>query len=126
MRTVRHALLLVALSATSELAHGANSSGFTFRTTEEFVRECDGGSPPYECRNAILYVEEVVDYGDDRNATCDGGPAALLKPGTSEGLEALLAERLARVVPWLKQNPQYNSKSYGDGISAALKGVYCR
>jgi hypothetical protein len=32
---------------------------------------------------------------------------------------------MARIVPWFKARPQYDDKSYGDGVWAALKGVYC-
>jgi hypothetical protein len=98
---------------------------FSFTSSADFVRDCNGSSPPEECLNAILDVENVVDYGDNRNATCDGGPDELMKSASSAELNDKLAQRMARIVPWLKAHPEYDDKSYGDGIWAALKGVYC-
>ena len=107
------------------LAQPAAAGDFTFTTTAEFVRDCDGSSAPEECQNAILEVDQVVDGGDNRNATCDGGPDELLKSTSNAELNEKLAQRLARIVPWLKAHPEYDGKSYGDGVWAALKGVYC-
>jgi hypothetical protein len=98
---------------------------FTFTSGADFVRDCDRSSPPEECLNAILDVENVVDYGNNRNATCDGGPEELMKSASSAELNDKLAERLAQIVPWLKAHPEYDDKPYGDGVWAALKGVYC-
>jgi hypothetical protein len=40
-------------------------------------------------------------------------------------LMAWLGERVKRTVAWLKLHPEYNDKSYGDGVWAGLKGSYC-
>ena len=104
----------------------ATAEPYSFATTAEFLAKCDSPSQPEECRNALMYVEQVVDSSDRPNDTCDGGPEALLKARSNEEFEAWLAERVALVVAWLRQNPAYWNKSYGDGIWAGLKGAYCR
>src|SRR5579871_1989296 len=116
---------LVALALAFPPLPGRAAADFTFASSADFVRDCSGSSQPEECLNAILEVEQVVDYGNNRNATCDGGPDELLKSASSAELNAKLAERLARIVPWLRAHPEYDEKSYGDGVWAALKGVYC-
>lgn len=104
----------------------AQASSYSFSTAGDFVRVCDGSSPPEECLNAVMHVEQIVNYGDHPNDTCDGGPQELLKATTNEELDASLRERVINIVPWLKAHSEYSNQSYGDGIWAALKGVYCR
>ncbi|HVY02069.1 MAG TPA: hypothetical protein VG983_00315 [Caulobacterales bacterium] len=104
----------------------AEPSGFPFETTGEFLSQCGGVTAPEECLNAILYVEQVVDGGDNPNATCDGGPSQLLKARSNAELDAELEQRRARIAAWLRDRPEYAGQSYGDGIWSALKGVYCR
>jgi hypothetical protein len=124
MRT--SALACVAALASTALAPSAAAAGdFSFTTSADFVRVCDGVSPSEECLNAIMHVEQVVDDTDHPNGTCDGGPDELLKSSSNDELDGKLAERLARVVPWLKAHPEYDALSYGDGVWAALKGAYC-
>jgi len=116
---------LVAFALAFSALPGSAAGNFTFTSSADFVRDCNGSSPPEECLNAIMHVEDVVDYGDNHNATCDGGPEELLKSASNAELNEKLAERLARIVPWLKAHPEYDDQSYGDGVWAALKGVYC-
>lgn len=106
-------------------AQVGGSDGFPFRTTGEFVSQCSGASYPEECLNAIIHVEQVVNDRDNPNATCDGGTDALLKARSDAELNSLLAERLVRVLGWLRKHPEYALQSYGDGVWAALRGAYC-
>lgn len=98
---------------------------FSFNTTAEFMAKCDVDAPSHECRFAVQYVEQVVDGGDKPNDTCDGGPDSMIQSRDNAEFDAWLNERLTKIMPWLRQHPEYNSMSYGDGIWAALKGVYC-
>jgi pyrimidine deaminase RibD-like protein len=107
-------------------APGAVAQDFSFVTSKQFVTTCDGAGPSEECLNALLHVELVVNSTDDPNNTCDGGTDALLNAGSNVELNSLLAERVMKVVAWLKQHTEYDSLSYGDGIWSGLKGVYCR
>ena len=95
-------------------------------TTSDFVSSCDSASPPETCLNALMHVEQIVDSGERPNDTCDGGPDVLLKAHSNAELDIMLTERVIAVVGWLKKHPEYSSRSYGDGVWAALKGVYCR
>lgn len=98
---------------------------YSFTTTAEFVSQCDVSSPPSDCMAAVEHVEEVVDNGGNRNETCDGGPDSMLKSRTRAEFDAWLIERVRRIIPWLKAHTEYGQMSYGDGVWAALKGVYC-
>jgi hypothetical protein len=126
-RSGRHPAGLIAVAGLclAALTQPASAGDFTFTTSADFVRDCDGSSPPEACLNAIMEVEQVIDSGENPNATCDGGTDALLKSASSTELNDKLAERLARVVPWLKAHQAYDDKSYGDGVWAALRGAYC-
>ena len=106
-------------------AQVGGSDGFPFRTTGEFVSQCSAASYPEECLNAIVHVELVVNDRDHPNATCDGGTDTLLKARSNAELNSLLAERLVRVLGWLRKHPEYALQSYGDGVWAALRGAYC-
>jgi hypothetical protein len=117
--------ILAAFALAFSALPGRAADNFTFASSADFVRDCSGSSPSEECLNAILHVEEVVDYGDNGNATCDGGPEELLKSASNGELNDKLAERLARIIPWLRAHAEYDDKSYGDGVWAALRGVYC-
>ena len=117
---------LSALTIAAVGAPGAVAQDFSFVTSKQFVTTCDGAEPSEECLNALLHVELVVNSTDDPNNTCDGGTDALLNAGSNEELNSLLAERVMKVVAWLKQHTEYDSLSYGDGIWSGLKGVYCR
>lgn len=116
---------MIAAFAGAAVALPAAAGDYSFTTSADFVRDCDGASPPEACLNAIMEVEQVVNDTDHPNATCDGGPDELLKSGSNDELNQKLAERLARVVPWLKAHAEYDAMSYGDGVWAALKGAYC-
>jgi hypothetical protein len=120
------ALVLSAGMLVFAQAPTARAAGYSFTTSGEFVSTCDSLAQPEECRNALMYVEQVVDSSDHPNDTCDGGPEALLKARSNEELEAWLGQRVTQVVAWLRQRPAYAGQSYGDGVWAALKGVYCR
>jgi len=127
MQTLRFTLYLFVVAAILPFASAsAKMSSYSFGTAGEFIGTCEGSSPPEECLNAVMYVEQVIDGGDSPNATCDGGPSELLKATTNEQLDAALREKVVKIVPWLKAHPEYGNQSYGDGIWAALKGVYCR
>lgn len=111
MRIFGYASLSMSLSVILP-AHAQNAAedGFSFKTTEQFASECGGASPPEECLNAIMHVEQVVDHDGNFhpvNSTCDGGPEALLKSQTNAELTEKLTERLVRVVEWLKMHPEY-------------------
>jgi hypothetical protein len=102
---------------------------YSFTTTAEYVSQCDVASLPGDCLSAVQHVEEVVDYDQDFHPiddTCDGGPEAMMKSRSNDEMTAWLTERVNRSVAWLKTHPEYNEKSYGDGIWAGLKGAYCR
>jgi hypothetical protein len=98
---------------------------YSFTTTGEYLSQCDIASPPSDCADAVAHVEEVVDDSSKPNDTCDGGPDAMLKLRNDVELMAWLGERVKRTVAWLKLHPEYNDKSYGDGVWAGLKGSYC-
>lgn len=104
----------------------ASAAPSPYGTTADFVSLCDGASPSEDCQNALMHVEQIVNFGDHPNDTCDGGPDEILKARSNEELAAKLTERVVAVVAWLKLHPEYSNLSYGDGIWAALKGVYCR
>lgn len=120
---IRIILIVGALGMASPAASQMNL--YAFKTTAEFVSQCDVASPPFDCLDAISHVEGVVDDSDNPNGTCDGGPDAMLKLHSNDELTAWLTARLVRLLPWLKAHPEYNEMSYGDGVWAALKGVYC-
>lgn len=120
---IRIALLVVSIGLSSPAI--GQLKLYSFTTTAEFVSQCGVSSPPSDCLAAVEHVEEVVDNGGNPNETCDGGPDAMLKSQNSAELEAWLTERVRRIVPWLKAHGEYGQKSYGDGVWAALKGVYC-
>lgn len=125
MRILRLASLLSAMTAPfAAPAWADDENPFSFSTSGEFVRDCDGASPPEQCLNAVMHVEMVIDDGT-ANGTCDGGFDALLEARTNDELNEMLTERVVRIVPWLKAHPEYDSQSYGDGVWAALRGVYC-
>ena len=105
---------------------GALADTQPFPTTGDFVQGCGGTSPSEACLNTLMYVEQVIDSPDQPNRTCDGGMDALLKARDSAQLNVMLTERVVPVVAWLAQHPEYASQSYGDGIIAGLRGVYCR
>lgn len=121
----RGSLLFSVIVIFAAPAQSEEESAFSFSTSGEFVRDCDGGSPPEQCLNAVMHVELVVNDGTE-NGTCDGGLDGLLKAKTNEELNEMLTERVVRIVPWLKAHPEYANQSYGDGVYAALRGVYCR
>jgi hypothetical protein len=118
------ALLSLSVGLTSPATGQMNL--FSFKTTAEFVAQCDVASLPSDCLAAIEHVEGVIDDREHPNETCDGGPEAMLKSRSGVELEAWLAERVRQIVPWLKAHREYDEKSYGDGVWAALKGVYCK
>ena len=122
--TMKIALLLVAFGLSSPAI--GQLKLYSFTTTAEFVSQCGVASPPSDCIAAVQHVEEVVNSRETPNETCDGGPDAMLESSrNSAEMEAWLGERVRRIVPWLKAHHDYNAKSYGDGVWAALKGVYC-
>lgn len=126
MRTSVARLVLTALSlALLAPGHGALADTQPFPTAGDFVQGCGGASPREECLNTLMYVEQVVDTPDRPNSTCDGGIDMLLKAHDDTELNRLLTERVVRVVAWLGQHPEHATQSYGDGIWAGLKGVYC-
>ena len=120
----RIALLVVSIGLSSPAL--GQLKLYSFTTTAEFVSQCDVSSPPSDCLAAVEHVEEVVDNGGNPNETCDGGPDAMLKSRNSAELETWLTERVRRIIPWLKAHGEYGQMSYGDGVTAALKGVYCK
>lgn len=127
MRTVSYGLLLLGVGGILlAQAPGAVADPFPFTTAGEFANFCEGASPREECLNAIMEVEQVVDSSEHPNDTCDGGPDALLEARTNEELDEKLTARAVSVVVWLKHHAEYANQSYGDGIWAALKGVYCQ
>ena len=120
---IKIALLVVSIGLSSPAV--AQMKLYSFTTTAEFVSQCGGPSPASDCLSAVAHVEEVIDTREHPNETCDGGPDAMFKSQNNAELEAWLTERVRRIVPWLKAHPEYGEKSYGDGVWAALKGVYC-
>lgn len=120
---------LVAVVITAGLlpsAGGEPMDLYSFKTTREFIETCDVAAPPNDCMSAVAHVEEVVNSTDHPNETCDGGTDAMLQAGHAGGdIDAWLLERIVRIIPWLRAHPEYLDKSYGDGVWAALKGVYC-
>ncbi len=125
MSAGRLALVAFGLSLLAPV-HGALADTQPFPTTGDFVQACGGASASEACLNTLMYVEQVIDTPDQPNKTCDGGLDALLKARDNTVLNMLLTERVVRVVAWLGQHPEYARQSYGDGIWAGLKGVYCR
>jgi hypothetical protein len=115
--------LVAALALSAGLAQATGAAAYSFTTTAEFVRDCDGTSPPEQCMDALMDVELVIDGGDNPNATCDGGMTSARD--TEAARYAILAERVLRIVPWLKTHPEYGDKPFQDGVWAALKGAYC-
>ncbi len=123
----RTALLSLALGvALAWLSPGGAAVPAAFPTGADFVAGCDGASPGEACTAELLHVEQVVNDSDHPNATCDGGIDGLLNSRDNAELEQRLTQRVVAVVTWLKQHPDYAHQSYGDGIWAGLKGVYCR
>jgi hypothetical protein len=126
---IRPALLVLAVCLNSPaVAQDAAVSPYSFTTTGEYVSQCGAASLAADCLSAVQHVEEVVDYDQDFhpiNDTCDGGPEAMLNAGSNDQMTAWLTERVERSVAWLKAHPEYDGKSYGDGIWAGLKGAYC-
>lgn len=123
----RTALLSLALGATLVWpGPGAQALETRFPTGADFVAGCDVASPDEHCTWAVMHVEEVVNDRDHPNATCEGGIDGLMKARDNAELELWLQQRVVAVVGWMKLHPEYDAMSYGDGIWAGLKGVYCR
>jgi hypothetical protein len=119
-------LILAACLSSAATAQAEPTQSYSFTTTGEYVSQCGAASVPHDCLAAVQYVEDVVDHDQDFhsiNDTCDGGPDAM---GQSGQMIEWLTERVVRSVAWLKAHPEYDAKSYGDGIWAGLKGAYCR
>ena len=114
---------VAAFAFSAGLAQATGVAGYTFATSAEFVRDCDGASPPKQCMDALMDVELVIDGGENSNATCDGGMTSA--KDTDAVRYGILAQRVSRVVPWLKTHPEYGDKPFQDGVWAALKGAYC-
>ena len=126
---MRPVVLIVALAMPSTASSQAEPMKlFSFTTTAEYVSQCSAAPLPGDCLNAIQHVEDVVDHDQDFhsvNETCDGGPDAMVKLQSNQEYVEWLTERVNRSVAWLKAHPEYDGKSYGDGIWAGLKGAYC-
>ena len=126
MRTCSATLTaLWAILITAAGAPDAMAQDYSFATSKQFVAACGAASPPEECLNALMHVEQIVNSGTDPNNTCDGGPDTLLKAQSNAELDRLLTERVVKVVAWLKQHTEYDNLSYGDGIWSGLRGAYC-
>jgi hypothetical protein len=124
MRTT--ALLSLALGVALVWPASGVQAAETFPTGADFVAGCEATPSHEDCTWAVMHVEEVVNDRDHPNATCEGGIDGLLQARDNAELERRLTQRVVAVVGWLKQHPEYARQSYGDGIWAGLKGVYCR
>lgn len=122
----RTALLCLALGAALVWPVAGAQAAPTFPTGADFVAGCAANPSDEDCTGEVLHVEQVVNDRDNPNATCDGGINGLLEARDNAELQRWLTQRVVAVVGWLKLHPEYDQMSYGDGIWAGLKGVYCR